>query len=107
MGSPHWCVTYTVKHEPLNEKDGNAVAVVRPLLSNFFFTMSKDDAIVSNIPLQVPQYVIKFLKQRKIIDWKCPAVTFSPETMTLLFHCLGKRWKALEFAASNSASRIL
>ena len=37
MGSPHWCVTYTVKHEPLNEKDGNAVAVVRPLLSNFFF----------------------------------------------------------------------
>ena len=54
---------------PLNEKDGNAVAVVKPLSRNFTEaehpnTVSKEDEIVSLIPLQMSQYVSKFLKRR-------------------------------------------
>ena len=53
----------------MNEKDGNAVAEVRPLPRNFTEvnhpnTVSKEDEIVGHIPLQMPQYVSKFLKQR-------------------------------------------
>ena len=51
------------------EKDGNAVAVVRPLSRNFTEaehpnTVSKEDEIVGHIPLQMYQYVSKFLKRR-------------------------------------------
>ena len=58
-----------LKREPLNEKDGNAVAVVRPLPRNFTEanhpnTVSKEDEIVGHIPLQMSQYVSKFLKRR-------------------------------------------
>ena len=56
-----------LKREPLNEKDGNAVAVVRPLSKNFTEaehpnTVSKEDEIVGHRPLQMSQYVSKFLK---------------------------------------------
>ena len=40
------------------------------------------------------------------MDWKFPAVTFSTETVTFLFHGLGKRWKALGFFTLDSAWRI-
>ena len=58
-----------LKREPLNEKDGNAVAVVRPLSKNLTEaehpnTASKEDEIVGHIPLQMSQYVSKFLKRR-------------------------------------------
>ena len=60
---------HILKREPLNEKDGNAVAVVRPLSRNFTEaehpnTVSKEDEIVGHIPLQMSQYVSKFLKRR-------------------------------------------
>ena len=65
---PHIGKQRTLKCEPLNEKDGNAVAVVRPLSRNLITeakhpnTVSKED--VGHIVLQVSQYVSKFLKQR-------------------------------------------
>ena len=49
---------HTLKLEPLNDKDGNAVAVVRLLLRNLITdakhtnTVSKEDEIVGHIPLQ-------------------------------------------------------
>ena len=60
---------HILKREPLNEKDGNAVAVLRPLSRNFTEaehpnTVSKEDEIVGHIPLQMSQYVSKFLKRR-------------------------------------------
>ena len=61
---------HILKREPLNEKDGNAVAVVRPLSRNFTEaehpanTVSKEDEIVGHIPLQMSQYFSKFLKGR-------------------------------------------
>ena len=57
-----------MKREPLNEKDRNAVAVVRPLSgklieANHPNTVSKEDEIVGHMPLQMSQYVSKFLKR--------------------------------------------
>ena len=65
---PHIGEQRTLKREPLNKKDGNAVAVVRPLSRNLITeakhpnTISKED--VGHMVLQVSQYVSKFLKQR-------------------------------------------
>lgn len=40
------------------------------------------------------------------MHWKFPAVTFSTETMTFLFHGLKKRLKALAYFTLNSAWAI-
>ena len=67
---PHMGEQRTLKREPLNEKDGNAVAVVRPLSRNLITqakhpnTVSKEDEIVGHIQLLMSQYVSKFLKRR-------------------------------------------
>lgn len=57
------------KREPLNEKDGNAIAVVRLLLRNLTEaehpnTESKEGEIIGHIPIQMSQYGSKFLKLR-------------------------------------------
>ena len=58
----------TLKREPLNKNDGNTIAVVRPLSINLITeakhpnTMFKEDEIFGHIPLQMSQYVSKFLK---------------------------------------------
>ena len=61
----HYSVAFD--REPLNEKDGNAVAVVRPLSRNFTeaeHPNTVSEEIVGHIPLQMSPYVSKFLKRR-------------------------------------------
>lgn len=67
---PHIGEQRTLKHEPLNEKDGNAVAVVRLLSRNLITKVNipipspKRMRLLATYPKLMSQYVSKFLKRR-------------------------------------------